>query len=313
MGSADDLRRALLLLQQACAEVQRAAEAALRDLETAPRAAAAPGADPPPAVPPPAPDGPLPKLRRFHGPALQAGLDPEDLVFADRAEARHLKLADENKPALLEDCARRLDELLWKYHYLLPAPLKAQAAEILRELAAAAGPLPDSGVRVPSELPAGSVVEEISPVRRLLSSGRPSPVGDLLAAAARTAARLDSAPPAERGAALAELMKLRTDLADADAAKEATVLRFAVNALHPLGGAGLAPLLQALKERGFSELEAPVGAVFDDGYSPSRYERRRVRSGERRNVIVQLVRRGFAGPDGVAVQRAIVAVSDGGG
>jgi hypothetical protein len=325
MSAADDLRNALQRLREACAEIDRAAQAILAadgERQTADgkqpgsrqTAAQQTGTSNPQtaAGSPQAPADPLlGRLAALQEPFQKAGVDPDDAAFTARAGERLPQLPDDRKALLLADCVRLLDGLLVKYHLLLPAPLREEGIAVQKALAERAGTEPPAGdLRVPDAAPAGTALAPLSAGRRLVSSGRTGPAAAAFLEGVRTGLRTGSA---DRAAALDDLMKLWPRLADADAAGELTVLRYAINALHPLGTDAVEPLLADLRQRGIAEIGVSVGGLFDDGYGPGRYERRRVPSSAPRNTILSVLQRGFVGPDGAPLQRAVVAVSDGSG
>jgi hypothetical protein len=289
----DPLRQALRRLRAACAEVQAAIDAVLDA----------------PSPPPPAPSAPpLDRLHDLHGPLVAAGVEPADAAFAARARERHAELPEDRRGSLLSECARLLDGLLWKYHLLLAPELRARTSAVARALTGA-DPVAEE-VQVPSAEPAGTLVAEISPFRKLVSAGRTGPAPESFLETARRAART---PSPARPAALDSLMKLWPQFVGADGAKELTLLRYAANAVQPVDPALADPLARLLGQRGVAETRVQVGGLFDDSYPPSRFERRRLRSAEPRNTILSVLQRGFVGPDGVALQPAVVAVSDGEG
>ena len=104
------------------------------------------------------------------------------------------------------------------------------------------------------------------------------------------------------------------EFAGADADKVHTLYRYAVNAMNRLPFVGpikdaMGRLIDALRQGGFREIPIPLGKRFDEGFSPSRYERKRVKSDRPADTIVEIVQRGFVNEKGVPVQKAIVGVS----
>ena len=318
MPENDKLKESLLRLQEACAEVQRALSDVLQESPSAPAEGTTvtkrmpePAAEP---EPEPEPKDVFSRLRKFHARACAAGIDPSDVAFASVAGDRHAKLPEEKRGRLLQDCVRFLEDLLWKYHFLLSPELRGEVFEILREMAARAGmDVQEETLHSPSSEPEGSVLAEISPGRRVLSTGSSSPAADAFLEAARAVGVAPVENPSERAEALAALMKLWPRLSGADENGMLTTLRYAVNAIHPLGLRSTEKLVAFLEEQDIAQIPASPGATFDDSYKPNRYERRRVRSHEKRNTIVRILQRGFVGPDGVPIQRAVVAVSNGEG
>ncbi len=307
MSETDDLKETLLRLQRACAGVQQGIEGALGALD---RPSRAPVPAEAPAPPPPPDDPRLARLRKFAEEARSAGVDPADAAFADRASERFRELAEGKRGSLLADCARLLGELLWKYHFLLPADLRAKGGEVLKAASPEGVSLVSRDVPVPSAEPGGTLVAEISPLCRAVSAGRSSPAAEALVQAARLAATARAAPAA-RGQALSELMKLWVELPAADPRKDLVLLRYAVNALDSAGVPAADPLLEVLGKAGVREVPVAAGAPFDDGYSPSQFERRSVASDAERHRILRVRQRCFVGTDGVPLQKGIVEVSKG--
>jgi hypothetical protein len=67
----------------------------------------------------------------------------------------------------------------------------------------------------------------------------------------------------------------------------------------------------ALKKNGYSEVRVVIGDMFDESYSPSKYERKKLPSHEPRGKILRLIRRGFLDKNGIPVQKAVVGISEG--
>jgi len=72
-------------------------------------------------------------------------------------------------------------------------------------------------------------------------------------------------------------------------------------------------LLAYLKEQGYNEIRVVIGDMFDESYSPSKYDRRKIKSHDPKGKIVKLLKRGFLDRNGLPVQKAIVGISDGTG
>jgi hypothetical protein len=51
--------------------------------------------------------------------------------------------------------------------------------------------------------------------------------------------------------------------------------------------------------------------MFDDSFSPAKYERKRVPSDRPAGTILRVAQRGFLDPQGTAIQKAVVEVSRG--
>ena len=106
------------------------------------------------------------------------------------------------------------------------------------------------------------------------------------------------------------------ELPGAGSEKVHTLYRYAINSINKLPRAGpvkdaMGGLIEALREGGFREIPVPLGRKFDETFSPSRYERKRVKSDRPRDAIVEIVQRGFVNEKGIPVQKAIVGVSAG--
>ena len=98
--------------------------------------------------------------------------------------------------------------------------------------------------------------------------------------------------------------------------EEPITARYVVNVLHENNASGvfkktIKDLLDHLRKLGYAEIIVGVGKMFDESYSPGKYERRKVSSGEPEGTIVGVIQRGFLDRNGVAVQKAVVAVSAG--
>ena len=111
-----------------------------------------------------------------------------------------------------------------------------------------------------------------------------------------------------------ELQSYLNELAGADADKVHTLYRYAVNSVNRLPSVGpvkdaMGRLVDVLREGGFREIPIPLGRKFDESFSPSRYERKRVKSDKAVDTIVEVIQRGFVNEKGVPVQKAIVGVS----
>ena len=92
--------------------------------------------------------------------------------------------------------------------------------------------------------------------------------------------------------------------------------RYILNIVHEHNHGGslkrlLKEFLEYMRRLGYVEIIASVGKSFDESYSPSKYERRKVRASEPGGQIVAILRRGFLDRNGVPVQKALVAVSEG--
>ncbi len=238
---------------------------------------------------PSAEPGPFAPLALFREKAVKAGVDPADLRFAEIAPERFPKLPEDKQRRLVGDCLRFLDKLLWKYLFLLPDELRREGRTCM------------SGIVAEMDL-------KHEPTE--VAEGTGTPASDAFATAARTLAK---EKPGGWAATLEELMKLWDKLAHSDGEQELLLIRYATNTLQPTGSRGVNSLVEFLASGGIREIPAQEGALFDDSYSPGRYERRRVRSDQPRDCIVEVHQRGFLGADGIPLQRAIVSVSDGQG
>ncbi|TET37217.1 MAG: hypothetical protein E3J72_06565 [Planctomycetota bacterium] len=116
------------------------------------------------------------------------------------------------------------------------------------------------------------------------------------------------------GKAFADLRSYFQQVENADAEKETTLARYAVNSLHELEGGPATlkaekNLVKFLTDEGFTEILAMVNRPFDRSYPPSKYERKKVASDLPENHIVKVLRRGFLDRKGIPVQKALLAVS----
>lgn len=69
-------------------------------------------------------------------------------------------------------------------------------------------------------------------------------------------------------------------------------------------------MIKLLASRGYTEIIVQIGAVFDESYSPTKFDRRKVQApGAPKNSIVKLLQHGFVSKQGVCAQKCIVAVS----
>ncbi len=292
MELSDEQKNALLRLRKACAEAQEALDVLLKG-DTG-------------QVPPP-PDSPAPGkvsgdestsdgeistfsgLAQFRKAALEMGVDPSELRFAEIAPERFPKLPEEKQRRLIGDCLRFINRILWKYHFLLSNTLRQEGKTCLSTLV--------------TEMNLEHEAVEVAP-------GKDTPAIKAFTQAARTLAK---GKPGGWTGTLEELMKLWDKLAHADEEQELLLLRYAVNTVQATQPNAGIPVVEFLGSKGIREIPAQTGALFNESYSPGKYERRRIRSGKPRDSILQVHQRGFLGPDGVPLQRAIVSVSDGQG
>ncbi len=72
---------------------------------------------------------------------------------------------------------------------------------------------------------------------------------------------------------------------------------------------GASAIVSTLKGMGLKAIVVPSGRQWDDSLSPSKFEREYVRSDKAPGTIVGVIRRGFVDGHGVAVQKALLAVS----
>lgn len=68
-------------------------------------------------------------------------------------------------------------------------------------------------------------------------------------------------------------------------------------------------LIAELRKHGWRQIVVPLGNMFDDSFSPSKFERRFVESDKPKGTIVGTIRRGFIDSSGVATQKALLAIS----
>jgi|GEM_PF-3499894 hypothetical protein len=69
-------------------------------------------------------------------------------------------------------------------------------------------------------------------------------------------------------------------------------------------------LVEELKKYGWRQIMVPIGSKFDDTFSPSKFERKFVKSDKPSGVIVGVIRRGFIDQTGVSPQKALLAISE---
>ena len=151
----------------------------------------------------------------------------------------------------------------------------------------------------------------------LVSSGESSELGKAMAAglAALIKPRGGHAADAKlRAQSLRELRNLCKQLPGADEDKLRQVCQYAINAVHNCNvekslDSVVGKLVDYLKGAGYSEIYVGVGQKFDESYSPSKYERRKVSSDKELGTIIGIQQRGFLNKSGVPVQKAIVLVS----
>jgi len=174
-------------------------------------------------------------------------------------------------------------------------------------------------VLTPSNRGAGDIAHVIRRAIRLpdggawppvfgISNGQWTPAVDAVDQAARTLLR-------SNGFAVKDLRKLFWQFVDADPAKEAALLRAALNRFWDIEGAELEKtrqrVIQALAARGISVIPLEVGSQFDALYSPVLFERKEVQSEIPRNTIVRVMRPGLIDSYGNTLQKAVVMVSTG--
>lgn len=91
-------------------------------------------------------------------------------------------------------------------------------------------------------------------------------------------------------------------------------VRYALSLIDDLNDNGAlnsfaSKLLGYLKKNGYTEIRVVVGDTFDESYSPSKYERKKLSSSEPTGKIIKLIRRGFVDKNGVTIQKAVVGIS----
>ncbi len=156
---------------------------------------------------------------------------------------------------------------------------------------------------------------------RVLVSGGPPPEIYLLLKEAGEAVRRVVTDASKRPAAAKGLKSIAEWLSmipEKDPAMHPDFARYAVGVLDELNESGKLgrvtdKLLAFLKKNGYNELMVVTGDMFDESYSPSKYERRKLPSDEPPGKIIKLIRRGFVDRDGLPVQKAIVGISGQGG
>ena len=152
----------------------------------------------------------------------------------------------------------------------------------------------------------------------LVSDGKGTAAFDLADAAVKALLRPGDPSAQARQAKAAAYKEARRkylpQLVGADAEKETVVLRYVLNLMQPFDrGTALRDavdsLLAALRDRGLNLIPVKIGAMFDDSFGLSKYERKKVPSDKPPGTIVQVMQRGFVNREGVPVQKAIVGVS----
>ena len=68
-------------------------------------------------------------------------------------------------------------------------------------------------------------------------------------------------------------------------------------------------IVAELRKYGWREVIVPLGTIFDDSFSPSKFERNFIESDKPKGTIVGTIRRGFVDSSGVATQKALLAIS----
>jgi len=68
-------------------------------------------------------------------------------------------------------------------------------------------------------------------------------------------------------------------------------------------------LLCLIEAGKYTEIVVPLGDKFDETFSPSKYERKQVKSDKPTGVIIGIEKRGFLDSNGVCIQKAIVLVA----
>ncbi|MGH7144186.1 MAG: hypothetical protein ACREJ2_08590, partial [Planctomycetota bacterium] len=151
----------------------------------------------------------------------------------------------------------------------------------------------------------------------LVSSGESSELGRAIVGGMAALVKPHGSKAAEaklRAQSLKELRNLTRQLAGADDEKQRQVCQYAINALHNSNpdkslDAVEGKLVDFLKASGYSEIYVGIGQKFDESYSPSKYERRKLSSDRELGTILGVQQRGFLNKSGVPVQKAIVLVS----
>ncbi len=299
----------------ALAALLRELAAALEALPAAAPAAAPAGDPPKPADPAPKPEPSAGRPEEEFFKAL-AGVhqllaqgpwpfDPEDYAFLERGPDiwKALPEADRAGERLVKTVASALDRLdalvahaAWTGDAGPSAALRAlrsKGAAVLasRGATAPAEPRPPA----PASNPASQELHRLA-----LELG---------------SARLPAERRARAAAAVKQVARYAEEAATADDEKRTVLLRYALNEATPFeawtGGEGAKRVLALLAKSGLTEILVPLGQTFDESYSPSKYDRRKVSSKEARNTILQVLQRGFLNREGVCIQKAVVAISSG--
>ncbi|MHC4780341.1 MAG: hypothetical protein ACYTFG_17365, partial [Planctomycetota bacterium] len=95
-----------------------------------------------------------------------------------------------------------------------------------------------------------------------------------------------------------------------------TFVRYTVNELHDRNikdrlKVVVREAVRFLEAGGYQEIMVPLGDMFDDSFSPGKYERKRVPSQRATGTILGVARKGFLDPQGTPIQKAVVEVSQG--
>jgi hypothetical protein len=265
---------------------------------------------------------------------LKAGtapLDPADVDWMAQIPEILKKFSESDKSgpkmtSFLASVVGKLDPLLaflrWTNDSAGREAAKGVRQKAMAQIAlrgATANEAPGDAVKIRSKAPAGSVVALLKTgfgeaARALVSSGDGTDSSDAIEAACREVGAETSSSPegrALRAEIVKKIEKLLTELPGKDAEFETTIVRYALNEVHRLDDEEHCKrLLKLLASRGYNEIMVQIGAVFDESYSPNKYERRKVSvPGSPRNSIVRMVQHGFTNKQGVCVQKCTVAVA----
>ena len=116
---------------------------------------------------------------------------------------------------------------------------------------------------------------------------------------------------------LGKLSRWIEELSDGDEHSESNTARHALNLVHARNSSGvhtkpLKWLLAFLKQHGVFEIPVAVGVRFDSSFSPNKFDRRMERSKKPEGTILSVMTPGLVDRQGLALQKAVLAVSSGG-
>ncbi len=275
---------------------------------------------PPVEVRPPAPAGGSPEDALFaelaevakEFAASPAPVDPADYEWMAQAAQVFQSQPEERLVKFFASIVLKLDALIAYARWTKGAPVdvaKSARTKAIAILAKRGVPEPPGEpVKIRSKSPAGTSLG--FGTRRLESSGDGTDGSDAIEAAARALGTDPAGDEREfRAAVLRQLEKYLIELPGKNEDFENTLLRYSVNELDKIGDpARPRPLLAILKARGINEIIVQIGAIFDESYSPSKFDRRKQKGAGARNSIIKVLQRGFIDRKGNCIQKCVVAI-----